>query len=94
MADKKISELPAANALVGGELVEVVQDGVNRRTTAEAFSQGAWPVLIALNNAPADGVIAAGQVVLWFSAANGNAFLMAKGKTFDGTVVTGQYQMT
>jgi hypothetical protein len=35
MAGKKISELPAAGALDGNELVEVVKGGVNSQTTAQ-----------------------------------------------------------
>lgn len=34
MANKKISELPAAGALSGPELVEVVKGGINSQTTA------------------------------------------------------------
>lgn len=37
---KKISELPAAGSIVGPELVEIVQDGVNKQTTASALSSG------------------------------------------------------
>lgn len=36
MADVKISELPAASALTGAELVPIVQGGVTKRTTAAA----------------------------------------------------------
>lgn len=35
MADKKISELVSADALSGAELIETVQGGVNKRTTAQ-----------------------------------------------------------
>lgn len=35
MADLKISELPASDALTGAELVELVQGGVNKRTTTQ-----------------------------------------------------------
>lgn len=35
MADKKISELPSATAPTGTELVEIVQGGVNKQTTAQ-----------------------------------------------------------
>lgn len=58
MAGKKISELPAAGALSGNELVEVVKGGVNSQTTAKGIadlgvehfrgthdaSSGAYPV--------------------------------------------------
>ncbi len=39
--NKKISELDPAGALSGAELVEVVKNGVNVRTTASALSSGA-----------------------------------------------------
>lgn len=35
MANKKISELPAAGALTGAELIETVQGGVNKQTTTQ-----------------------------------------------------------
>jgi hypothetical protein len=38
MADLKISELPAADALDGDELVPVVQDSATKRTTAQAIA--------------------------------------------------------
>lgn len=37
---KKISELPAAGAITGAELVEIVQAGVNKQTTTSAFGGG------------------------------------------------------
>lgn len=40
MANKKISELPAAGAITGSELVEIVQGGVNKQTTTQAVSSG------------------------------------------------------
>ena len=39
--------------------------------------------------APADGDVATSELALWFDNTNGNAFAMFKGKTVDGTVVTG-----
>ena len=44
--------------------------------------------------APADGVINASQVFLWFDSTNGAAKLMLKGKSADGTVVTGQVALS
>ena len=38
MANKKISELPAAGALTGAELAEAVQGGVNVQTTLTAIA--------------------------------------------------------
>jgi len=35
---KKITELPDADTLVGGELLEIVQDGTNRKTTAQTVA--------------------------------------------------------
>lgn len=35
MANKKISELPASGALTGAELVELVQGGINKKTTTQ-----------------------------------------------------------
>jgi hypothetical protein len=43
---------------------------------------------------PADGSISANQVFLWFDPTNGAAKLNIKGKSADGTVVTGQIALT
>lgn len=40
--------------------------------------------------APADGELAASEVALWFDATNGAAKLKIKGKSANGTVVTGE----
>lgn len=47
MADKKISELPAATAPTGTELIEIVQGGVNKQTTTQDIASlggggGTW----------------------------------------------------
>jgi hypothetical protein len=42
------------------------------------------------NAAPADAELAAGELAWWFDSTNGAAKLMLKGKTANGTVVTGQ----
>lgn len=47
MANAKISDLANAGALTGGELVEVVQGGVNKQTTAQTIADlsgggGTW----------------------------------------------------
>lgn len=47
MADKKITELPAATAPTGVELVEIVQGGVNKQTTTQDIADlggggGTW----------------------------------------------------
>lgn len=46
--------------------------------------------VISRNSAPADGDIAAGDVVLWFDKTNGAAKLKIKAKQADGTVVAGE----
>lgn len=45
MANLKLSQLPAANALTGDEILPVVQGGQTRRSTAAAIADlrlGAW----------------------------------------------------
>lgn len=47
MADKKISELTAAGALTGAEILEIVQGGVNKQTTTQDIANlggggGTW----------------------------------------------------
>ena len=51
-------------------------------------------LLIANNSAPADGDLAAGQVALWFDSTNGAAKLMVKGKSANGTVVSGEVALS
>lgn len=40
MARKKFTQLPAADALGGSEIVAIVQDGVSKRTTVSAIATG------------------------------------------------------
>lgn len=47
-----------------------------------------------VNAAPADGTIVAGEVVLWFDSTNGAAALGIKGKSANGTVVSGSVPLT
>lgn len=64
-------------------------------------ASGAWPTPIYvtgvrtnLNAAPADGTLAAGDLVMWFDKTNGAGKAMFKGKTANGTVVTGSVTLT
>jgi hypothetical protein len=45
-------------------------------------------LVTAVNAAPADGDLAAGQAWVWFDQTNGAAKLMVKAKTADGTVAS------
>lgn len=54
-----------------------------------AIAAAGQPV-IAATAAPADGDVAASQVALWFDDTDGAAKLMIKGKSANGTVVTGE----
>lgn len=46
------------------------------------------------HTAPADGDLAAGECAFWFDQTNGAAKLMIKGKSANGTVVTGQVALS
>lgn len=46
------------------------------------------------NSVPADGEVAASEVALWFDSSNGASKLMIKGKSADGTVVTGSVTLS
>lgn len=46
------------------------------------------------NAAPTDGSLSAGELKFWFDKSNGAAKVMFKGKTTDGTVVTGSVSLT
>ncbi len=91
MTDKKISQLSAASALDGTELVEVVQSGDNAQTTAQAIADlfvEDTTVKITLHSAPSDGSLVAGDCVLWYDMTPGVERLKAKAKAADGTVLT------
>lgn len=45
-------------------------------------------------SAPADGELVAGECAWWFDSSNGAAKVMFKGKSADGTVVTGSVSLT
>lgn len=49
MANKKISELATASALTGTELVELVQGGANKKTTAQEIANLGGDLLAANN---------------------------------------------
>ena len=49
---------------------------------------------IETHSAPADGSLAAGELVFWFDQTNGAGKLMIKAKTANGTVVTGSVTLT
>jgi hypothetical protein len=51
-------------------------------------------LVIARNSAPADASLAAGDLALWFDQTNGAAKLMLKGKSANGTVVTGNVALS
>jgi len=72
MADKKISELPAAGAITGSELVPIVQSGGTVQSTVDAVKNGAVKVYRALlnqsgTNAPVATVLenTLGGTVVW-----------------------------
>ena len=72
MADLKISELPASDALTGSELVEVVQGGINKRTTPQAIADLSTGVqsIVAGTNVTVDDTDPANPIV---SASGGGA---------------------
>lgn len=63
--------------------------------TAGAFAalKGTYMITTQVS-APADAALAASQVLLWFDDTNGLAKLKIKGKSADGTVVTGEVILT
>lgn len=56
--------------------------------TALRVSTGGY-LVVALNAAPADGALSAGECAVWFDSSNGAAKFMFKAKQADGTVKTG-----
>jgi hypothetical protein len=62
--------------------------------SAEFHVQGDGTPRLFAHAAPADGDLTAGECALWFDQTNGAAKLMIKGKSADGTVVTGNVALT
>jgi hypothetical protein len=62
MANKKISELTAAGALTGTELVEVVQGGVNKQTTTQDIADLSGGAVASVNGATGVVVLDAGDI--------------------------------
>lgn len=54
----------------------------------------AGQVVIGVTTVPPDGDLSAGQVALWFDDTDGTAKLRIKGKSANGTVVTGAVNLT
>ncbi len=52
------------------------------------------PLITSKNAAPTDGSLSAGQLAIWFDDSNGAGVVNFKGKTADGTVVTGSVNLT
>jgi hypothetical protein len=50
--------------------------------------------IISRTSAPADAALSAGEVALWFDSTNGLSKLMVKGKSANGTVVSGSVVLT
>lgn len=75
---KKISQLPAADTLVGPELMEIVQGGVNKKATASQFGGGATE-FTQLTDVPATYVGSAGLTVTVNGAENGLEFTSGGG---------------
>jgi hypothetical protein len=63
-------------------------DGVQSATVARFMPEGI--VLRGVHAAPPDNTLAAGELALWFEQTDGAGKLKLKGKTANGTVVTGE----
>jgi hypothetical protein len=70
----------------------VGKDRVSYGSDFRVLSGGA--VITGQNTAPADGDLNASEVALWFDATDGAAKLKIKGKSANGTVVTGEVALT
>lgn len=58
MPNKKISELPAASATSGAELVEIVQGGINKKVTVQEIADGGNYTASDITNVAAGGISA------------------------------------
>jgi hypothetical protein len=74
------------NGVTGGQFI-VCGANLFRVLSSGAFATAA-------HSAPADAALAAGDMAIWFDQTNGAGKLMIKGKTANGTVVTGSVTLT
>jgi hypothetical protein len=90
---KKISELTAAGALTGAELVEVVQSGSNKKTTAQAIADlGSGSLLTATTNISSAQILNSNSVPIVLIANPGaNMFIRPIDITMKYTFVSAAY---
>ena len=84
---KNANAIPLGISGAVAQSVDILTVGTVAANTFRVGSAGA--VVIALNAAPADAELAAGDLALWLDATNGACKLMVKAKQADGTVRTG-----
>lgn len=89
----KVLELNSDESTVDGADVVYVSGAPDYNGGEFRVTAGGAPV-VGQVVAPADANLRAGQVAIWFDATNGAAKVKFKGKTADGTVVTGQVALT
>jgi hypothetical protein len=78
--------------VLGGPRFEFYADGVACSGGPLRVIEG--PITVRLNSAPADTLLVAGEVALWFDATNGASKLKIKAKSANGTVVLGEVALT
>jgi hypothetical protein len=69
-------------------------DSSKNATTTTAVAVKGTTLVFQLNAAPADGSLAANDLAIWFDNTNGAGKAMFKGKTANGTVVTGSVTLS
>ncbi|HEY0567433.1 MAG TPA: hypothetical protein VGD13_04775, partial [Xanthobacteraceae bacterium] len=84
IVSRAFSATQGANLFEAQDSAGAVKSGMNK----------AGYIFTVLNAAPADADLSANQAMIWFDSTNGAAKLMIKGKTADGTVVSGSVPLS
>lgn len=97
------SQVTLANGGTAGETTNIRAGRSGGSTDRITITHGSSVIFRVLNDgapitaahsATADGTLLAGQMEIWFDQTNGAAKLMIKGKTANGSVVTGSVNLT
>jgi hypothetical protein len=75
--------------LTAGQTGDAIRVEDSSNVTLSRINKDGY-IITKKNSAPADGDLNANELALWFDSSNGAAKLKLKGKTADGTVVTGE----
>lgn len=86
--------LKVAGASASGQVHDLLQIKNNTLNRLIRVLRTGYLVMSGQNAAPADADVPTSGIAFWFDDSNGSGKLMVKGKTADGTVVSGSVNLT